>query len=499
MLANTYSSRLPEDHLLGSDLAPFWKRLDMSALRDQAKATIDQDLSIGAVFRWEQVEGLILPFPRGDVTVEGEELDAPLVPGEKPFDDETDEESEFDDEFDEVLPPISDAAAARPVADPPLPDPSLTAVATSAAADSSLTANGQETDKLDAKRRRLADYKAMWAASKALAVPDPALTSFLEGRVQADAKFLHLSGSSSAEAVFYQEAAAQHAAAKEQLAALQEQVRKEDAQKLEEKREKRQKKGPGKNVKMDKYQVMAHMLPLPEEVQLAIETEKARRSSKLASNVRKKEKDEKKSAKEKKEKDKQKKKDAREKKKELKKKKETDKADKKKKKAMAKKEKDKGSKSKDKSKEPAKAEKAAPSGSPPSYLSPKELVREAMEAAVKRIRHPSAFEARDFGQDQEDGGLRLHKRNRMEALCQLRMLSESQGAQLSSESCECWDTFLAWQEQKWMQEFHSAPPRLGVAVHHRLCKWESDMLGKLQRSFADYVDAMVKKQLEEVM
>jgi len=512
----------------------------MPALRAQAKAAIDADISAGLLWKWQQVETLILPFPRGDVHLEGEELEASLVPGEKPYDDDSDEESELEDDDDEVLAPISDAAAARPAADPPLPPPaahpplqppaadpppaadlSLTADAPSPAADPSLTANGKERAELEAKRRRLADYKAMLATTKAMPLPDPALLSFLESRVQTGAKVLHLVGSTSVDAVFYEEAAAQHAAAKNQLKALQEQVREADTKKLEEKRAKRAKTAPGK--KEDKYQVLAHMLPLPEPVQLAIDTENARRASKVASQVsdqpekvsdqpdeEKKEEKEKKEKKDKKEKEKKEKKDKKEKdKKEKKDKKAKDKKEKKEKKEKKdkkeKKETDKDKMSKgegkvpEKGKEDKKAAKAAPSGHTRSACSvPMELVFEAKGAAAKVKSGPSAFEAQDLGNNHENGGSRLHKRNRLEALCQLRNVSETLGLNLSPESCSHWDAFLVWQEQKWMQDFQGLPSRsrsLGAIVYNHVRRWESELLGKGNRSFADYVDAKVQRLL----
>jgi hypothetical protein len=87
----------------------------------------------------------------------------------------------------------------------------------------------------------------------------------------------------------------------------------------------------------------------------------------------------------------------------------------------------------------------------------------------------------------------VHKRNRLEALCQLRTLSEQKGAPLSSSSSALWDTFLAWQEQKWMLEFRDSPACLGSSVWSKVRKWESEVLGKGTRSFADYVHAVVQK------
>ena len=58
----------------------------------------------------------VLPFPRGDIHLEGEEFDAALMPGEKAYDDESEADSDFEDDCDEVLAPISDAAAATPAA-----------------------------------------------------------------------------------------------------------------------------------------------------------------------------------------------------------------------------------------------------------------------------------------------------------------------------------------------------------------------------------------------
>ena len=94
---------------MSTDLAPFWAKLDMPALRAEAKASIDQDIKHGFLKNWAQVESLILPFPRGDISIEGEEVEAALAPDEKPFDDDTESESDFGDD-DLAHEPISDAA-----------------------------------------------------------------------------------------------------------------------------------------------------------------------------------------------------------------------------------------------------------------------------------------------------------------------------------------------------------------------------------------------------
>ena len=136
---------------MGSDLKEFWQQLDMPALRAETKRAIDQDLSIGILSRWEDVESLILPFPRGDVNLEGEELEPALVPGEKPYGDESEEESEPSGDEHEVCATALGAAAATPAADAPLPDQSLTAIAPSPAADPSPTASGEKESQLEAK------------------------------------------------------------------------------------------------------------------------------------------------------------------------------------------------------------------------------------------------------------------------------------------------------------------------------------------------------------
>ena len=164
---------------MSSDLAKFWNELDMPALRAQAKAAIDQDLELGLLSRWEQVEGLIQPFPRGDISLQGEELEAALAPGEKPYEDETDEESEMSaDEAPAPARPTEEAARDR----------SPTADAPSDAADSSLTASGQG-QKVELRRRRFADYKAMLATAKAMTLQEPTLVRFLEGKIHAEEKF----------------------------------------------------------------------------------------------------------------------------------------------------------------------------------------------------------------------------------------------------------------------------------------------------------------------
>lgn len=475
--------------MLSADLKPFWHKLDMPTLRAQAKAAIDQDMRIGILDSWKQVEGMILPFPRGDVSLEGEELEASLPPGEPAFDEETDEETDIEDAVDADPLPISDAAAAVPAAHPLRPDPSLTSDAPSSAPDPSPTAHGQEQE---AQRQRLSNYKAMLEAVRAFKNKDPGLTNYLENRIHDEEKLLHQMEPGSAEAVFYHEGAAKHDAALEELIALQEEVRQADKEKLEERRAKRATATRPQGKTADKWQVLSHLMPLPDAVQLQIETEAARRSSLVSDRTSKKEKvkakakkkQERKAAKAKaKAKKKQERKDA---------------------KAKAKKEKmekakarlGKGVLSKGKGKEPTKgkrAENAEKAATPRvSDLTPKGLVLAAKERAetIGTLGFdPEVFAAEDFGAGHPDGGSPEHKLNRLQVLCHLKLLSESKGAKFSAQSLAIWDDFLAWQEQKWMREFQSAPTQLGTVVRCRLCRWWSEILTGKIRSFADEVDA----------
>lgn len=475
---------------MSTDLKPFWHKLDMPTLRAAAKAAIDQDMRIGILDSWKQVEGMILPFPRGDVSLEGEELEASLLPGERAFDEDTDEETDIEDAVDADPLPISDAAAAVPAAHPLRPDPSLTSDAPSSAPDPSPTAHGQEQE---AQRQRVSNYKAMLEAVRAFKKQDPGLTNYLENRIHDELKVLHQMEPGSAEAVSYQEGAAKHDAALEELSALQEEVRQADKEQLEERRAKRATRPQGKTA--DKWQVLSHMMPLPDAVQLQIETEAARRSSLVSDRTSKKEKvkakakkaQERKAAKAKaKAKKKQERKDA---------------------KAKAKKEKmekakarlGKGVLSKGKGKEPTKgkrAENAEKAATPRvSDLTPKSLVLAAKERAETIGTHgfdPRVVAAEDFGAGHPDGGSPEHKLYRLQVLCHLKWLSESKGAKFSDQSLAIWDDFLAWQEQKWMQEFQSAPPQLGNVARHRLCKWWSEILTGKIRSFADEVDARIE-------
>ena len=483
--------------MLSADLKPFWAKLGMPALRAEAKAAIDQEMSIGILSTWKQVEGMILPFPRGDVSLQGEELESALAPADKAFDDETDEETDIEDAVDEDPLPISDAAAAMPAAHPLRPDPSPTSDAPSSAADQSLTANDGKRDQIESKRQRVAAYKAMLTRAQGFERKDIGLLNFLEGRIHDESKQLYVLSSSSTEAAAYQKGCAQHDAQLDELKTLQEEVRQADKRKLEERRAKRATKPQAK--KPDKWQILAHMMPLADAVQLQIDTDSARRSSKMSSKVsdRTSRKEDKKARAKAKAKKKQEKKEAKAKKKQEKKQAKQEAKAKAKEKAKLKmgklgvtlltKGKGKDVMSKGKGTEPTKV----------SDLTPKTLVVQAKGRAenMKKIAeglNPHALEAKDFGAGHQDGGSPEHKRNRLQFLCQLRFLSEKKGAELSAASSSIWDDYLAWQEQKWVQEFQSSPSQLGNIVYGRLCKWWSEIMNGKIRSFADHVDAMVQ-------
>ena len=138
---------------------------------------------------------------------------------------------------------------------------------------------------------------------------------------------------------------------------------------------------------------------------------------------------------------------------------------------------------------------------PPLQLTRKHLVAEAKKLAADDVRVPSALVANDYGSGHAEGGTDLHKCNRLQALCWLRVLSESSGHKLSPDSCRLWDDFLAWQEQTWMKEFESSPGKLGGTVHWKLCKWESEVKGKgtgTGSSFAEHVNEAVSKLIKQV-
>jgi hypothetical protein len=459
---------MAEDDDLGSDVAPFWRELNMPALRAEAKAQIDQDLAAGLVWKWEHVVRYILPFPRGDVALEGEEVDSALVPGERAYEEETDDESIDDEELDGDLPKADGAVSdGRQEVDQPRPDASLTSTPAPPVLDD------KKQDELDQHRRRLADYKAMLETAKALQVPDNSLLSFLEGRVHDEEKILHVLLSSRTDAVFYKEATAEHSAAKTKLQALQQVAREEDRRKLEQKvanRLKRKRKDAGEeDPNQKKWQILSHLMPRDKTLSTMLETQQARRSSKVSDLKEKKDKKDKKDKKEKKEK--------------------KDKKDKKNDKSKVSKGKESA-----KSKEDTKAGKAALSHCHSAPLTPMHLVREAMSAAAKRAKESAwTWTATDFGAEVSVQGPQ-HKRARMEALCQLRTLSEAKGIPLSEQARTHWHIYLAHQEQRWISEFQSAPNQLGNLVHHRLCKWQSGMAkGDAIRSFAEYVENEVKK------
>ena len=60
---------------------------------------IDQDIECGLLTTWEQVQDLIVPFPRGDSIIEGQELEPALQPDEQHWVDE-ESDNEDDDDLD---------------------------------------------------------------------------------------------------------------------------------------------------------------------------------------------------------------------------------------------------------------------------------------------------------------------------------------------------------------------------------------------------------------
>jgi len=71
----------------------------MPRRRAEAIAEIDRDIDAGCYSSWEEVVDLIEPFPRGDVQLEGEEIQPAAQPNESVVTDAEEMSSISDDDY----------------------------------------------------------------------------------------------------------------------------------------------------------------------------------------------------------------------------------------------------------------------------------------------------------------------------------------------------------------------------------------------------------------
>ena len=86
-----------KDDDLSRELKPLWKALNFGQKRTRLMDDIDRDIAAGNLKSWDDAPDLIEPYPRGDVQVEGDEIERALQPGEAAFLDEGEVVSDLSD------------------------------------------------------------------------------------------------------------------------------------------------------------------------------------------------------------------------------------------------------------------------------------------------------------------------------------------------------------------------------------------------------------------